>query len=231
MLRVVDLRGRSCNLRVVVLFLIGRAGWVRFESTDCPPTYLRYLPDETGQWTLRELMMDASESAAITAATLISLPLVQIQSNVNYYAEHMEEHLHGPTPAGGDPVTGSNVAVLASYFATGTGRSRSGPRWVDLAQQGAPVRKLRTYASAERPTLDVDYRLTEPPTGRLTDEFLRNVARAYAAAMVRGEAPLQAMIADLRAAGAGDYRRAVERWVSTARRRGIMKPVKKGSRG
>ncbi|MFL6164509.1 MAG: hypothetical protein ACJ74U_20115 [Jatrophihabitantaceae bacterium] len=217
----------------MTLFSIGRAGWVRFESADCPPTYLRYLPDEIGRWTLRELMMDASESPAITAATLAALPLAQIEFNVNYYADLMEGSQEGGqtlSSAVGGPAAGSNVAVLASHFATGFVKYQP-EKWVALAQQGKQVGKERRAVGAKRPTLDVDYRLTEPPPGRLTDEFLGKVARAYAAAMVRGEAPLQAMIADLRAAGAGDYRRAVERWVATARKRGVMPPGKKGARG
>jgi hypothetical protein len=209
-------------------FGIGRNGWVRFESADCPPTYLRFLPNELGRWTLRELVVDASESAAITPATLDRLPLAQIEFNVNQHAALIDQDLGSPAPVGG-PVTGSNVVVLASHFST-TFAKLQPSNWVALAQQGKPVPKAKPPRGG-RVRLDTEYRLTELPDGRLTDEFLTKVARAYGAAMARREAPIRAMTADLRAATGGDYRRSIERWVYQARQRGIMPAGKKGARG
>jgi hypothetical protein len=61
------------------------------------------------------------------------------------------------------------------------------------------------------------------PTAGLTDEFLRSVARAYIAAVQRGERPNVAM-----AEQTGYPLKSVQRWVYTARQRGIMP---RGSRG
>lgn len=57
----------------------------------------------------------------------------------------------------------------------------------------------------------------------LTDAFLRDVARAYAAAVRRGESPNVAL-----ARQTGYALKSVQRWVFTARQRGIMP---RGSRG
>jgi transposase len=60
----------------------------------------------------------------------------------------------------------------------------------------------------------------------LTDKFLSDIARAYAAAVARREPPNKTIAAD-----AAVPIRTVERWVYTARKRGIMAPTRKGSRG
>lgn len=61
-----------------------------------------------------------------------------------------------------------------------------------------------------------------PPDG-LTDEFLRDVARAYAAALQRGERPNVALAAQTEVP-----LKTAQSWVYTARQRGIMP---RGSRG
>jgi len=66
-----------------------------------------------------------------------------------------------------------------------------------------------------------------PGRDGLTDEFLKRVARAYSAAVVRGEAPNQAVARDINHGTS----RTVERWVGEARKRGILPPARKGSRG
>ena len=65
--------------------------------------------------------------------------------------------------------------------------------------------------------------LRAPAGGRLTDEFLRDVHRAYTAAVARGEWPAPAL-----AEQAGVSLHAVRKWVYTARRRGIMPPGRQG---
>jgi hypothetical protein len=61
-----------------------------------------------------------------------------------------------------------------------------------------------------------------PPNG-LTEEFLQDVAKAYAAAVARRERPNVAL-----ARQTGSPVKSVQRWVYTARQRGIMP---RGSRG
>jgi hypothetical protein len=57
-----------------------------------------------------------------------------------------------------------------------------------------------------------------------TDDFLRDVARAYAAAPARGERPNRAIAEQV-----STSLWAVQRWVYTARQRGIMQPGRQGT--
>ncbi|WP_146231841.1 hypothetical protein [Lentzea atacamensis] len=77
---------------------------------------------------------------------------------------------------------------------------------------GKPSRCVRTA--------DREFRVTEGPTRGLTDEFLRSVKRAYEAAVARGERPNAAISNQL-----GIPLKTVQRWVYTARQRGIMQPA------
>lgn len=75
--------------------------------------------------------------------------------------------------------------------------------------------------------VEPDFQL--PPgasAGGLTDDFLRDVSRAYAAAVHRGESPNVAI-----AAQTGQPLKSVQRWVYTARQRGIMPRGSKGRPG
>jgi hypothetical protein len=67
------------------------------------------------------------------------------------------------------------------------------------------------------------YLLTGPTDG-LTDDFLRDVARACAAAVGRGERPNVAISKQV-----GYPLKTVQRWVFTARQRGIMPPAPRGA--
>jgi hypothetical protein len=72
---------------------------------------------------------------------------------------------------------------------------------------------------------DPEFRLTAgPPGGRLTDDFLRDVGRAYAAAVARGERPNIAIAQQVYFG-----KRTVEGWVADARKRDLMPPGQKGS--
>jgi hypothetical protein len=72
-----------------------------------------------------------------------------------------------------------------------------------------------------------DYRLPAGPgSDGLTDQFLSNVARAYAAALARDEHP-NLSIADQ----VGYPLKTVQRWVYTARQRGIMPRGERGRPG
>jgi hypothetical protein len=208
----------------------GNAGWLRFDA-DKLVAYLRLAPDSRGHWTVRELVLDASEGDPITAGTLSALPLARIEIFANTDVptrDYLREHFDLASPVGG-PVTGSNIAVLASHFAATYGsRTDPGRNWAAAAQaatvHGAQRVAKRRPPEGEAP--DVSYRLAAP-TGGLTDEFLRSVGRAYAAAIARGESPNVTLAADAQVP-----RRSVERWVYLARKsRAMPAAARKGSRG
>lgn len=74
---------------------------------------------------------------------------------------------------------------------------------------------------------DREFRLKScSPKEGLTDDFLRDVAKAYTAAVARGERPNKAL-----ADQTGYAKKSVERWVYTARLRGIMPRGRKGQVG
>jgi hypothetical protein len=74
---------------------------------------------------------------------------------------------------------------------------------------------------------DTDFRLTRGPDGwRLTDDFLRDVARAYRAAVARGEWPNASIAQQVKAEP-----RTVEGWVRRARAAKYLPPGRRGVAG
>jgi hypothetical protein len=71
-----------------------------------------------------------------------------------------------------------------------------------------------------------DYQLSTGPTDGLTDDFLCDVSRAYAAALARGERPNVAISEQV-----GHPVKTVQRWVYLARQRGIMPRGRQGAPG
>ncbi len=91
-----------------------------------------------------------------------------------------------------------------------------------------PVTVLdRAFPAPRVPTPDTAARLSpDAPSGGLTDDFLRQVAAAYRAAVARDERPNKAL-----AEQSGYPQRSVERWVYLARKRGHLAPTRPGSIG
>lgn len=214
----------------------GHGGWLRYEASDCPPTYLRFLPGERDRWLLRELVIDASDSEPLTTATLGRVPISAIETYINSDKQmraQMTDHLRVVSAPGGPP-SGSNVAVLASHYVTTYGAAAdpttdwcTAAAFTLLGDAKDLVKKKRTYKRDEL-ALDADYRLTAPPgPDGLSAEFLEQVRRAYVAATLRGEPPNKTIAADVQASP-----RSVERWVYEARKRGIMPAARaRGARG
>ena len=76
-------------------------------------------------------------------------------------------------------------------------------------------------------TAKAEFVLRSGPTDGLTDDFLRDVGRAYAAALARGERPNKAI-----AEQTGRDIKSVQRWVYLGRNRGVIPPAaKKGRAG
>lgn len=75
-------------------------------------------------------------------------------------------------------------------------------------------------------TPDRDTTLDPPPYGRLTDEWLQHLARAYNAAVNRREKPNVSLSAQ-----AGVSLRTVQQWTYQARKRGFLPPGQPGRAG
>ena len=94
------------------------------------------------------------------------------------------------------------------------------PGVLDQLDDAFPKRRPR------RALVDIETRLS-PPIAGLDDDFLRQVAKAYSAAVARGESPNLALAEQV-----GHQRtRTVERWVYLARKRGFLPKVRSGAVG
>lgn len=227
----------SGNL-LVVRVSIGNGGWVTLDDLGLPgPLYVRLGgTDETGRLRITEFYLDASANreSPILDSDLRDLPLSAIEAVINTeLADAVRKRIGFPAP---------DLATLASYYDTSFGnykRQIEERNWVVISfasQASAEQREhsgLPRIAHAPRKNrkvqvreVDSEYRLSSPPKDGLTDHFLQQVARAYAAAMMRGERPNVSISQQL-----GYPLKTVQRWVYTARQRGIMPPGSKGRTG
>jgi hypothetical protein len=227
-----DVLGICCNL-LDMRVSFGNAGWVAIDGLGLPgPLYVRVRQDGTGRLRVKELYLDASanDDVPITGNDLRQLSLSRVEALIN---AHSNAVLHRVRRVGPD------LSTLATYYVTSFGnyeRQIKERNWVVLnfANQLDPEEadQLPEFERVQPKTrewhdvrsTDLDFRLpSSGPTDGLTNEFLQDVARAYAAAVARGERPNVAM-----AGQTGYPLKSVQRWVYTARQRGIMP---RGSRG
>ncbi|PZG54325.1 hypothetical protein C1I98_04385 [Spongiactinospora gelatinilytica] len=221
---------------------IGYGGWVAVDGLDLPgPLYVR-VREEGDRLRVSEFYLDASTShTAIDGNDLRNIPFQQLETFINANAEHVKPVMGLPAP---------DLSTLASYYQTGFGNTErqiaegnwvvasfaaqsipadrdsdtdpdSGVRIKRVPRQHPPGDGWKSLRSEER-----DYRLPCGPKDGVTDEFLRKVARAYNAAILRGERPNVAI-----AEQTGYQIKSAQRWVYTARQRGIMPRGRKGRAG
>lgn len=215
----------------------GSGGWVSIDDLDLPgPLYVRFR-DDAGRLRVSELYLDASRGPNfIDAQDIQSLPFRQIEAAINYWEEYLGFRLNEAAP---------DLSTLASYYAT-TFTNFDEPladgNWVVgcIASQYIPPGEKKATTTNGQPVMrvpharrqwkfretDEGFRLTSRPTEGLTDEFLYEVARAYTAAVARGERPNKAI-----AEQTGYPVKTAQRWVYTARLRGIMPRGRKGAAG
>lgn len=231
------LLGMSCNL-LVMRMNFGNGGWVVVHDLGLPgPVYVR-LRERDGRFRVTELYLDTAPApdGAISNRDLGSVDLTRIEALANQYADHLRDREGGPSP---------DLSVLASYYATSFVRVEKQVKegnWVvasfasqqlpegidkDTTEGGVALMRVKRKPKEWRNIRENDdYRLPRGPVDGLTDDFLREVARAYAAAVARGERPNVAIAEQV------DYPpRTVQRWVYTARQRGIMPRGAKGRAG
>lgn len=230
----VDLLDICTNL-LVMRTSFGNAGWVAVDGLGLPgPLYVRVSQDGSGRLRVRELYLDASanEDSPITGNDLRQLPLGRVEAFINAHSDAVLKRVRR---------VGPDLSTLATYYVTSFlnyERQIEERNWVVLnyADQLDPdrVNQLPPFERVRRKTrewrdvrsADLDFRLNGGPANGLTDEFLQDVARAYASAVARGERPNVA-IADQ----TGYPVKSVQRWVYTARQRGIMARGSKGRPG
>lgn len=222
---------------LVVRISIGNGGWVALDNLGLPgPLYVRLgRIDKSERLRITELYLDASANreSSILDSDLGDLPLSPIEMVINTeLADDVLTRTDFPAP---------DLSTLASYYATSFGnykRQIEERNWVviSFASQTADPREKAGLLKIDRAPrknrkvlvreVDSEYRLKAGPNEGLTDGFLHQVARAYAAAMVRGERPNVSISEQT-----GHPLRTVQRWVYMARKRGIMSPGRRGRAG
>ena len=95
------------------------------------------------------------------------------------------------------------------------------PDIVEQLDEAFPKRRPR------KPAVDTEARLQRPVGGRLDEDFLRQVAAAYTAAVARGDKPNQVLAQQVE----HDSTRTVERWVYLARKQGLLPKARPGAVG
>lgn len=202
----------------------GNAGWVRVDGIGLPgPLYLRLRPDPdgAGRWRVTEVYLDGRDEP-ITDRMLSDLDLDGLESIAQMDRTDHERLIRQ------DRYAGPLLSVLASYYGTTFGRQAKG--WVaDMWRSQFPGSGVRPVRRAREPQLQAP---DDPPPlqaadGRVTDDFLREVARAYSAALQRGDRRPAVTLAEQ----AGVTVHATRKWILTARQRGIMPPGRAGKAG
>ncbi|MFJ1763742.1 hypothetical protein ACIOD2_25745 [Amycolatopsis sp. NPDC088138] len=196
---------------------IGNGGWIRVDDPEqAGPLFVRLSTDDTGRWRVIDLYLAGDRP--LTGADMRSLPFSKIEALANDpdVTAEIEKHAAlAPVP----------LRVLASHYGATFGSAAK--HWVaDAYRSQFPNSGVPAVAEAKPrkvvPIPDVPP-LRAPEGSKLTDAFLREVHRAYNAAIDRNEWPALAL-----AAQAGVSKHTVRKWVYTARRRGIMPPGKQG---
>jgi hypothetical protein len=236
----------------------GNGGWIAVDGVDLPgPLYLR-MTEREGRLRISEFYLDASRGPdGIDARDLRELPLSWIEAFINADPDPVKSRMGSASPdlstlasyyttsfgssarqvAEGNWVVTSFVSQMLPAGATRAVLRRHElltdedaekaleadatlPRAMHVERQ-SPSKGWQGVRTSER-----EFRLKSGPTAGLTDDFLREVARAYMGAMAREERPNVAI-----AEQTGYPIKTVQRWVYTARQRGIMPRGKKGSAG
>jgi hypothetical protein len=215
----------------------GIAGWVAVDGLGLPgPLYVRVRPEVNGgRLRIVELYLDASlnEQSPITSSDIRELPVTRIEAMINARPEPANLRIRS---------VGPDLSTLASYYSTdfwNEAQQIEERNWVVLNYmcqlnpdqlKGLPpfrhVQRMNRRNWRRFRDVDVGFRLATGPQDGLTDAFLGDVARAYASAVARGERPNKAI-----AEQTGYPLKTVQRWVYTARQRGIMPRGSKGRPG
>ena len=207
----------------------GTGGWVAVTTPSRPQliAYMRIAKSQKGRYVVREFYVDGSLAPDREPLTGDDVEVFNIEFIEGWLNMAHVDVLNSRI----DVASAVHLSVMASHFATTFGNVDLSENWVAAArfEQSAlglkPVSRQRLRGRSVEP--DKEFRLRPLTTKTdLTDEFLEGVARAYSAALARGERPNVSL-----AEQAGRPARTVERWVSKARDRGIMPPARRGVAG
>lgn len=205
-------------------------GWLRLRETSGtgPAVYLHYAyggPAGQERLDLREVVMRAGSDEPLSARTWRRIPLLQIERALTLTLRLARSAPTAETEEAGraalalftEGIAEASLDHLDDYFAATQDATRiyfhpmpSGMLVSDGAE-GLPQGRI--------PQLHA-------PEGRLTDEFLTDVADVYRWVVATGQAPAPA-IAEMSSTPV----RTVQRWIYEARKRKILPPARPGRAG
>lgn len=190
-------------------------GWVRLKETDGPSVYLHFQQDGTAgqeRFDLKTAVMKAGGDEVLSGRSWRRVPLLDVERFIAHprVRAALTFPCEEPPPA--------VIDELDAYF--DAGELPGHPSETGYISSGMLVSDEPAQASAGKlPVL-------RPSEGRLTDEFLRDVADAYRWYTEAKQPPAPAIAEQL-----GVPVRRVHRWVSDARKRGFLPPARPGRAG
>ncbi|MEH0584454.1 hypothetical protein QA942_10225 [Streptomyces sp. B21-106] len=190
-------------------------GWVRLKETDGPSVYLHFQQEgATGQerFGLKTAVMKAGVGEVLSGRSWRRVPLLDVERFIA--TDRVRAALTYPCKESPPAV----LEELDAYF--DAGELPGHPSETGYISSGALVSDAPGQARAGKlPAL-------QPPEGRLTDDFLQDVAAAYRWYTEAKQPPAPA-IAEQTSVPV----RRVHRWVSDARKRGFLPLARPGRAG
>jgi len=192
-------------------------GWVRLkeEGGGGPTVYLQYReagPADQSRFDLQSVVMRAGGDEALSGRTWRRLPLSAVEGYIQW--PQVQRALTQECATAAPPLD-----ALEDYFAaTADAPENPADQFLISSDSYAGDASMRGPAT-HLPVI-------KPPDGRITDDFLRDVAEVYRhfAATKKAPAPAIAELAEVPV-------RTVHRWVYEARKRGILPPARAGRAG
>lgn len=188
-------------------------GWARARNAALT-VYLRLGSDEGSRPRLRICMAMVSTDEPLTEAMLRSVPVAEVEMHLALFS--------GVT----DPEIDRALAELSKPVDIDGFAPEALERYFDQTEPLAVRGVIPGRTTVNGTPLGDRFKLAKPADGRLTDEFLRNLAGIYLATVEAREAP-----APVLADAAGVSVRTVHGWVAEARRRGFLPPATRGKAG
>lgn len=189
-------------------------GWVRLmEKGGGPAVYLQYELSRTGSHTRLDLkavvIRAGTEDDALSARTWRRIPFSKVETYLTITNA-------GSIITASCDVEAPSLEALDAYF--------DATKTFGTFSVSAPSERLVSDGGTNEPRRPMPQ--VKPPAGRLTDDFLEDVADAYRWFTEAKQAPAPA-IAEM----AGTPVRTVHRWIYEARKRGIIPPARTGRAG
>lgn len=189
-------------------------GWARAIDETGVTITLRLLPVGEGDAVrLRVHATLMSSAKPVTARMWRDVPLAEIEQHVMIWGRVKDLRPHFEAMLQPSEIESLQSEDLVRYFEE-----------TEPLPVGSSIPRSTLVADDGEPR--ADFTLIRPPDGRISNEFLENLAEMYRWAVESGKAPAPAI-----ANTANAPVRTVHRWVAEARKRGFLPPAIRGKAG